>query len=60
MQHRVAGMPTAAVLRTRALPETRGFLKSALGRESDRILGFTALGPEAGELMALVHTAMLG
>ena len=28
--------------------------------ESDRILGFTAFGAEASELMAVVQTAMLG
>ena len=60
MQYRVARMPMAAVLRTRTLSETRGFLKILIDGQSDRILGFTAFGPEAGELMAVVHTAMLG
>ena len=27
---------------------------------SDRILGFTMIGPEAGEVMAVVQTAILG
>jgi len=60
MQYRVASMPMAAVLRTRTLSETRGFLKMLIDTQSDRILGFTAFGPEAGELMAVVQTAMLG
>jgi pyruvate/2-oxoglutarate dehydrogenase complex dihydrolipoamide dehydrogenase (E3) component len=60
IQYRVASMPMAAVLRTRTLSETRGFLKILIDGQSDRILGFTAFGPEAGELMAVVHTAMLG
>ena len=52
--------PIAAVLRTRTFSETRGFLKAVVDIESDRILGFTALGPEAGELMSVVQVAMLG
>jgi pyruvate/2-oxoglutarate dehydrogenase complex dihydrolipoamide dehydrogenase (E3) component len=49
----------AAVLRARALGETRGFLKALVDTRSDRILGFTAFGAEAGELIAVVQTAML-
>jgi pyruvate/2-oxoglutarate dehydrogenase complex dihydrolipoamide dehydrogenase (E3) component len=48
-----------AVLRTRTLSETRGFLKTLIDTESDRILGFTALGAEAGEIIATVQVAML-
>ena len=48
-----------AVLRARTLSETRGFLKALIEAESDRILGFTAFGPEAGEVMAVVQVAML-
>jgi pyruvate/2-oxoglutarate dehydrogenase complex dihydrolipoamide dehydrogenase (E3) component len=47
------------VLRTRTLSQTRGFVKALIGPD-DRILGFTALGVEASELMAAVQTAMLG
>ena len=57
--YRVAKTPMAAVLRTRTLSETRGFLKALIAAESDRILGFTALGAQAGELIAVVQTAML-
>ena len=45
--------------RTRTLSETRGFLKALIAADSDRILGFTALGVQAGELIAVVQTAML-
>ena len=48
-----------SVLRTRTLSETRGFLKALIDTESDRILGFTALGVEAGEIIAAVQVAML-
>ncbi len=57
--YRVAKIPMTAVLRTRTLSEPRGFLKALIATDSDRILGFTALGAEAGELIAVVQTAML-
>lgn len=57
--YRIARMPMAFVLRTRTLSETRGFMKALIGAD-DRILGFTAFGAEASELMAVVQTAMLG
>ena len=56
---RVATLPVAAVLRSRTISETRGFLKVVVDAGSDRILGFTMLGPEAGEVMAVVQIAML-
>jgi pyruvate/2-oxoglutarate dehydrogenase complex dihydrolipoamide dehydrogenase (E3) component len=56
---RVATLPIAAVLRTRTTDETRGFMKALVDARSDRILGFTMFGPEAGEVMASVQTAML-
>jgi pyruvate/2-oxoglutarate dehydrogenase complex dihydrolipoamide dehydrogenase (E3) component len=57
--YRVAKIPMAAVLRTRTLSEPRGFLKALVAAQNDCILGFTALGVEAGELVAVVQTAML-
>ncbi len=57
---RVARLPMTAVLRARAIGETRGFMKILLEANSDRILGFTMLGAEAGEVVAVVQTAMLG
>ena len=56
--YRLAKLPMASVLRTRTISETQGFMKALIG-EDDRILGFTALGVEAGELMAAVQMAML-
>jgi pyruvate/2-oxoglutarate dehydrogenase complex dihydrolipoamide dehydrogenase (E3) component len=56
---RVAKLPISAVLRTRTISETHGFMKALVEAQSDRILGFTMLGPEAGEVMAVVQTAML-
>ena len=37
----------------------RGFMKMLIEAQSDRILGFNALGTEASELLATVQTAML-
>ena len=58
--YRMAKLPMAAVLRARTLGETRGFMKALIGRDSDDILGFTAVGPNAGEIIAVVQTAMMG
>jgi pyruvate/2-oxoglutarate dehydrogenase complex dihydrolipoamide dehydrogenase (E3) component len=56
---RVARLPMSAVLRTAATDETRGFMKVLVGASDDRILGFTMIGAEAGEVMTAVQTAML-
>lgn len=56
---RVARLPMSAVLRTEATGETRGFMKVLVGASDERILGFTMIGAEAGEVMAVVQTAML-
>jgi pyruvate/2-oxoglutarate dehydrogenase complex dihydrolipoamide dehydrogenase (E3) component len=57
---RVARLPMSAVLRTEATDETQGFMKVVVGTDDDRILGFAMIGAEAGEVMAVVQTAMLG
>jgi pyruvate/2-oxoglutarate dehydrogenase complex dihydrolipoamide dehydrogenase (E3) component len=56
---RIARLPMRAVLRTEATGETQGFMKVLVGGSDDRILGFTMIGAEAGEVMAAVQTAML-
>ncbi len=56
---RVAKLPVVAVLRSRTISETRGFAKALVEAGGDRILGFTMIGAEAGEVMAVVQTAML-
>jgi pyruvate/2-oxoglutarate dehydrogenase complex dihydrolipoamide dehydrogenase (E3) component len=57
---RVAKVPMGAVLRTRTTGETAGFMKVLVEAKGDRVLGFAMIGPEAGEVMAVVQTAMLG
>ena len=56
---RIARLPTKAVLRAQATGQTVGFLKALVGENDDRILGFTMIGAEAGEVMAVVHIAMM-
>ena len=56
--YRLTKIPMVAVLRTRTLSETRGFMKALIDTKSDQILGFTALGVGAGEIMGTVQVAM--
>ena len=56
---RVGKLAMSSVLRTEATDETDGFMKVVVGASDDRILGFTMIGAEAGEVMAAVETAML-
>ncbi len=55
---RVATLPASAVLRTRTTSDDRGFMK-ALVRDDDRIAGFTMIGSDAGEVLAVVQVAMM-
>jgi pyruvate/2-oxoglutarate dehydrogenase complex dihydrolipoamide dehydrogenase (E3) component len=56
---RLARLPMSGVRRTATTDETQGFMKVLVGGSDDRILGFTMIGAEAGEVMAVVQTAML-
>jgi pyruvate/2-oxoglutarate dehydrogenase complex dihydrolipoamide dehydrogenase (E3) component len=58
IRYRLAKIPMASVLRTRAMSETRGFLKVLVAATDDEILGFTGFGEGAGETMATVQLAM--
>ncbi len=57
---RVATLPVKEVLRTWTTGETRGFMKALVHAQRDDILGFTMFGADAGEVMTVVQTAMLG
>jgi pyruvate/2-oxoglutarate dehydrogenase complex dihydrolipoamide dehydrogenase (E3) component len=59
-EYRIVKMPMAGVLRTWTVSDRRGFMKMLIGKDNDSILGFTAFGFEASELMAAVQTAMIG
>ncbi|OTP67401.1 PF00070 family, FAD-dependent NAD(P)-disulfide oxidoreductase [Caballeronia sordidicola] len=50
----------AAVPRARTNGATNGFMKILIDAHSDRILGFTMLGTNAGDVVTAVQMAMLG
>jgi pyruvate/2-oxoglutarate dehydrogenase complex dihydrolipoamide dehydrogenase (E3) component len=56
---RVVRLPMDSVLGAQATEQRQGFMKALIRENDDRILGFTMIGTEAGEIMAVVHTAML-
>jgi pyruvate/2-oxoglutarate dehydrogenase complex dihydrolipoamide dehydrogenase (E3) component len=56
---RVAKLPISSVLRAQTTDERQGFMKALVSGNDDRILGFTMIGAEAGEVLATVQTAML-
>jgi pyruvate/2-oxoglutarate dehydrogenase complex dihydrolipoamide dehydrogenase (E3) component len=56
---RVARLPMTGVRRTATTDETQGFMKVLVSARDDRILGFTMIGAEAGEVLAAGQTAML-
>lgn len=55
--YRVARIPMPAILRSRTISETRGFLK-ALISDDDRVLGFFAFGPGVSDLLVPVQVVM--
>jgi pyruvate/2-oxoglutarate dehydrogenase complex dihydrolipoamide dehydrogenase (E3) component len=57
ISYRLAKIPMMAVLRSRTLSETRGFIKALIASD-DRILGYTAFGTSAGETLAVIQLAM--
>ena len=58
VQYRLAKLPMAAFLKTRTLGSTGGFAKLLVAQNSDVILGFSAIGPGAGELLPVIQLAM--
>jgi pyruvate/2-oxoglutarate dehydrogenase complex dihydrolipoamide dehydrogenase (E3) component len=57
--YRLFKAPMESNLRARTLSETRGFMKALVEADGDRILGFTAFGVGAGEILAAVQVAMI-
>lgn len=56
---RVATLPMSRVLRTEATEERKGWMKAVVSADDDRVLGFTMIGAEAGEVLAAVQTAII-
>lgn len=57
---RVAKLPMSSVARALEMDESRGFMKALVDPASDRVLGYTIVGVEGGELMSMVEIAMMG
>jgi pyruvate/2-oxoglutarate dehydrogenase complex dihydrolipoamide dehydrogenase (E3) component len=60
IEYRIAKLPMAEILRTKTIAEQRGFMKVLIAKDSDEVLGFTAFGFEASELMVAMQTSILG
>ncbi len=56
--YRLASIPMAHIVRAHTLGETRGFMKALIEPGTNRVLGFTAFGAHAGEVMPVVQVAM--
>ena len=56
----VAKMPMSHVPRALEMDETRGMMKAVVDADTGQILGCTILGIEGGEIMSMVHIAMMG
>lgn len=57
---KTANMPMSYVARALETDEARGVMKATVDAGTGEILGFTCLGVEGGEIMAVVQTAMMG
>jgi pyruvate/2-oxoglutarate dehydrogenase complex dihydrolipoamide dehydrogenase (E3) component len=57
---RIATLPMAMVLRAMDVGETRGLMKAIVDADTEQILGAAILGLEAGEIITVIQTAMLG
>lgn len=55
--YKLGKLPMARFLKTRTVDATEGFAKALVGSD-DRILSFTAVGGNAGELLLVVQLAM--
>ncbi|KHN94083.1 mercuric reductase [Metarhizium album ARSEF 1941] len=55
----VATMPMAHVARALETDESRGMMKAVVDADTQRILGFSCLGLEGGEVMSVVQMAMI-
>jgi pyruvate/2-oxoglutarate dehydrogenase complex dihydrolipoamide dehydrogenase (E3) component len=58
--YRVAKLPMDVIPRARTLSKRKGFMKALVEEKSDRIIGFSMLGVNAGEVMTVVQMTMLG
>ncbi len=55
----VVKVPTSMILRTATIDENQGFMKVLIDPNSQKIRGFTMIGPEAGEVLTLMIRMLL-
>jgi len=60
IEYRTARLPMDVVPRARTLSQRKGFMKALVAKDNDKILGFSMLGVNAGEVMSVVQMTMLG
>jgi pyruvate/2-oxoglutarate dehydrogenase complex dihydrolipoamide dehydrogenase (E3) component len=60
LNFRVAKMPMSHVPRALEMDETRGMMTAVVDADTDQILGCAILGIEGGEIMSMIHIAMMG
>jgi pyruvate/2-oxoglutarate dehydrogenase complex dihydrolipoamide dehydrogenase (E3) component len=56
----VTTMPMTHVARALEVDETRGLMKAVVDADTKQLLGAAILGIEGGEVMSILHTAMMG
>lgn len=56
----VASMPMTHVPRALEMDETRGMMKAVVEAGTGQVLGCAVLGIEGGEIMSMIHIAMMG
>ncbi len=56
----VATMPMTHVARALEVDESRGLMKAVVDADTKQLLGAAVLGIEGGEVMSILHTAMMG
>jgi pyruvate/2-oxoglutarate dehydrogenase complex dihydrolipoamide dehydrogenase (E3) component len=56
----VTQMPMSHVARALEVDETRGLMKAVVHADTKQLLGAAILGLEGGEVMSILHTAMMG
>jgi len=56
---KIAKLPMSRVARALETDEPRGVMKAVVDRRTDKLLGAAVLGLEGGEVMSMLHVAML-
>jgi pyruvate/2-oxoglutarate dehydrogenase complex dihydrolipoamide dehydrogenase (E3) component len=57
---RIAKMPMTSVARALETSQTRGFIKALVDPKTQQIVGAAVLGLDGGEVMSMLHIAMMG